>query len=204
MSERTITNRAYIPISTDIILARYEENINWIDALKQKFRVFVYNKGSQLNIPNYPIHKIETLQNTGREPHTYLYHIITNYDELANRNVFLQGNPIPHNTTIVEQLNSLDRFSEEISFRAFTERSLITFADGDPYHYNLFCNKFRSIIPEIPDKWFFDQGGCFLVSKDTIRLNPLDFYKQLYYFCNKDPDAPWIMERIWRWVFIKR
>ena len=47
--------------------------------------VTIYNKGDS-HIPNSI-----SLHNVGRESHTYLYHIVNNWDKLADRTVFFQG-----------------------------------------------------------------------------------------------------------------
>ena len=52
--------------------------------------IFIYNKGSTkvLNIKNS---SIINLPNVGYEAHTYLYHIVYNYDKLYNCILFLPG-----------------------------------------------------------------------------------------------------------------
>jgi len=67
-----------------IIVARYNENINWL--LPYKDICYIYNKGKQ-DIPGHLFHIIN-LPNYGRESHTYLYHIIQNYDHLTEYNIF--------------------------------------------------------------------------------------------------------------------
>ena len=66
-----------------IVVSRYNEDISW--TLKYSPNVVIYNKG-QDDIPN-----AISLPNVGRESHTYLYHIITNYHHLADLTVFVQG-----------------------------------------------------------------------------------------------------------------
>ena len=69
---------------TDIVLARYEEDISWVQPFLTEANVIIYNKGSPLN------GTIE-LPNVGRESHTYLHHIVHNYDDLAYWTVFSQA-----------------------------------------------------------------------------------------------------------------
>lgn len=66
-----------------IVVSRYNEDISW--TYKYQPNVIIYNKGKDhisgsIRIPN-----------VGRESHTYLYHIIQNYDSLPERIVFVQG-----------------------------------------------------------------------------------------------------------------
>jgi len=68
----------------DLVVARYQEDPAWT----RRFRsVFLYNKG-----PSLPggVHSIP-LPNVGREAHTYLHHIISNYHNLAPITAFFQG-----------------------------------------------------------------------------------------------------------------
>lgn len=67
----------------DIVVARYNEDISWTN--KYHPNVIIYNKGIET------IENSVSLSNVGRESHTYLYHITSNYDNLAERTVFVQG-----------------------------------------------------------------------------------------------------------------
>ena len=79
--------------SIDIVISRYNEPLDWLNTESftkytynpdYKTNIIIYNKGSYLNgtIP---------LPNVGRCDHTYLYHIINNYDNLADVTIFLPG-----------------------------------------------------------------------------------------------------------------
>jgi hypothetical protein len=76
----------------NIIISRYNEDLKWT-LLKpfNKFNYIVYNKGEDENFEKSKIKKIIKLNNVGREGHTYLYHIINNYNNLADINIFLPG-----------------------------------------------------------------------------------------------------------------
>lgn len=68
-----------------VVIARYNEDISWTQ--KIYYTVTIYNKGADL--PNSV-----KLPNIGRESHTYIEHIIRNYDSLDPNGitVFSQGN----------------------------------------------------------------------------------------------------------------
>jgi hypothetical protein len=51
----------------------------------------VYNKGVNNKFEKYNVKSIINLKNVGRCDHTYLYHIINNYDNLANITFFCPG-----------------------------------------------------------------------------------------------------------------
>tara|TARA_A100001015_G_C14323310_1_gene456449 strand:+ start:101 stop:412 length:312 start_codon:yes stop_codon:yes gene_type:complete len=66
-----------------IVVSRYNEDISWTE--KYSPHVIIYNKGVD------SIQNAISLPNVGRESHTYLYHIISNYHNLAERTIFVQG-----------------------------------------------------------------------------------------------------------------
>lgn len=67
----------------EIVIARYNEDLTWIEPYLSN--TTIYNKGL-----DYIDNSIK-IPNVGRESHTYLYHIINNYDNLADRTIFFQG-----------------------------------------------------------------------------------------------------------------
>ena len=88
------------PHSLDIIIAHYNEDLSWIEearALCETARFFIYTKGIHSSTSAlYPFAIVVPLPNVGRESHTYLHHIITHYDDLAEHVLFTQGNPFDH------------------------------------------------------------------------------------------------------------
>jgi hypothetical protein len=79
-------------IDIEIVVARYNENLKWLnDASFNKYYIKCYNKGSNNDIKINSAHEIINLTNVGRCDHTYLYHIVNNYDNLADFTVFLPG-----------------------------------------------------------------------------------------------------------------
>ena len=56
-----------------IVVARCSENISWLRS--ESNNCIIYNKGNQLNLCNEIM-----LKNVGRESHTYLHYIISNYE----------------------------------------------------------------------------------------------------------------------------
>jgi hypothetical protein len=90
-----------INLDHTFVIARYKENINWTRYLPGK--VIIYNKGPELILPeNRGNIQIVNSENVGREAHTYLYHIIQNYDNLSERVTFLQGDPFDHSPYLIE------------------------------------------------------------------------------------------------------
>lgn len=88
----------------NIVVANYKENIDW--ALPYSDIVIIYNKGDRV-INNFPV--VYNIPNIGREGHTYLYHICSRYNQLANRTFFLQAEWISHNPSILYGIDNYDK-----------------------------------------------------------------------------------------------
>lgn len=76
-----------------MVISRYNEDLEWLkEEPFNKYPVIIYNKGTNDNFYKSPnIKDIINIENVGREGHTYLYHIITNYNNLNNIIIFLPG-----------------------------------------------------------------------------------------------------------------
>jgi len=78
--------------SQEIVIARYNENLEWIkEEPFNRHPIIVYNKSDNENFSKNNVKKIVKLPNIGRELHSYFYHIIKNYDNLSDVTIFLPG-----------------------------------------------------------------------------------------------------------------
>eukprot|EP00494_Astrolonche_serrata_P033528 UN33797 len=68
----------------EIVLARYDESVYW-NRMYEDITT-VYNKGSYLEGDN-----VIELENVGREGHTFLTHVVRNWDNLADWTIFSQA-----------------------------------------------------------------------------------------------------------------
>eukprot|EP00932_Pfiesteria_piscicida_P009769 SRR837773.2056.p1 GENE.SRR837773.2056~~SRR837773.2056.p1 ORF type:complete len:342 (+),score=46.74 SRR837773.2056:135-1028(+) len=105
-----------------MVVARYDEDLQWatkvaarIDerGLAGKVAITVYNKGQPWALPkNYTsrVLRFRTLPNLpeGREGHTFLTHVATHYDSVADTTAFLQGSPATHLPNIEDVLSNYD------------------------------------------------------------------------------------------------
>jgi hypothetical protein len=99
----------------EIVVARFNENLEWINLPPfNKYNIKCYNKGNDNNFNiQYP-HEIFKLDNVGRCDHTYLYHIVNNYDNLKDYTVFLPGSndisyKLAKSTLIMEEIEKKDK-----------------------------------------------------------------------------------------------
>lgn len=76
----------------DIVVSRYDENLEWCKPYADM--CVVYNKGEPLK--NNFGYKIRHLKNVGRESHTYLSHIVCNWESMNEYTLFVQGGHIGH------------------------------------------------------------------------------------------------------------
>ena len=78
----------------EIVISRFKENICWL-AEEQYAKDFktIYNKGlPDIEKRNeFSLCNEISLPNVGREGHSFLYHIVHNYDNLADVTIFLPG-----------------------------------------------------------------------------------------------------------------
>ena len=76
----------------EIVIARYNEDLKWTAELPfNNYQYTVYNKGIDENFEKCNVDKIINLPNVGRCDHTYLYHIVHNFNKLAPITIFIPG-----------------------------------------------------------------------------------------------------------------
>ena len=64
----------------EVVISRYSENIQWITNINKN--VIIYNKGNDLDV------SCIKLNNVGRESHTFLTHILKNYNNIKDSTFF--------------------------------------------------------------------------------------------------------------------
>ena len=200
------------------VIARYSEDVSWANDLK--FSYTIYNKGKD-TIPGS-----KTLDNIGREAHTYFTHIVLNYNSLQDFTVFLQGNPFPHmqETADVHVLNKLviENAGKQRAFTPFAWFRLACDQLGRPHDMNDPAKKGRwagygKDIPvgKVFEKLFHHPApqkfiataptGLFMVSRDRILCRPIGFYQAALKLILKDPDdtdnTGHAFERLWNTIF---
>lgn len=103
----------------DIVVAHYKENIDWIRGLNHPSirRVFVYTKGPVVSDLNDERVFHSYLPNVGRESHTYLWHCVHNFKDIAEGRMsdftfFVQGAPHSMDAkTIIAWIDEAERYS---------------------------------------------------------------------------------------------
>jgi len=189
-------------MSRELVVAHYNENLDWLNFIKENFpdvKITVYTKGKT------SWDGALKLENVGRESHTYLTHIIENYDNLSQFTTFIQGNPFEH-CGIDHVINMLTVDPGGYVFPSSPIRP-----DGN--------EKFVEIESKYPVKdsngnmgqWWFKIFGKpinsvfavwnaqFTVRKELIKNRSLEFYKNALTTVDHDqtPEECHFFERAW-------
>ena len=215
----------------EIVVGRFSENLDWLG--KAQFiadNYVIYNKNplSPIKCPENQSCYVEELPNVGREGHSYLHHIITNYESLAEVTVFLPGSiTFEFNQLTSKRVTEKARKTLNTVFtRAYKKDILTKFEsyqkDG---HYeatnaaNLAANPDTKLLdcPERPfGAWFRknfphivepvygnSQWGIFAVGKQHILQHPKEYYERLikYLDHHHNPEAGHFFEVAWGAVF---
>jgi hypothetical protein len=208
------------PDDVMIVISRYNEDLEWLkEEPFNKYPVIVYNKGINDDFYKSPmIKKIINLENVGREGHTYLYHIITNFHNLNNITLFLPGstdNETKINYTLatineIEQTHDAAFILHETD-ETFFDFQLDNWESTNDRNKNINSdNKLKESEYRPMGSWFekyfnhlfldkTSHWGIFSVNKNTILKNNIKHYIK---FLNQiddhhNPEVGHYIERCW-------
>jgi hypothetical protein len=192
----------------DIVIARYNEDINWLTMIDTtKYNVKIYNKGeNNINFEFIP------LENFGRDAHTFLTYIVDNFNNLPEYVIFLQGNPFEHQKNVIDVIKNHDNqpfvclsdniLDERIDswYENLVEiNSPMTFPNMKRFGLRETANAILG--DETPQKCQFAAGQQYIVNKKYILNRDLEFYKNIVKRFEIDFVLPWHIERIWFNIF---
>ena len=178
----------------NIIVSYYNENLDWIINNNLQDYCIIYNKSD-----HYYTNSIK-LNNVGREGHTYLYHIINNYNNLNDINIFTQGNPFDHCNDFINKVHNIN-----IGYNTLSNNILNIKNYKCDNHENIPIKEICDNLKLNTNGYFdFGTGAIFSVDKDTILKHPLEFYKQCIQYLENDinPIQGYVFERIWKLIFL--
>lgn len=222
------TNHKPLTKTVEIVIARYNEDLSW---LKQhpfnQYNVVIYNKGTNHNF--YKPEKlkyVENLKNVGKCDHTYLYHIIKNYNNLADVTIFLPGScnmewklkkakrmihqirknnraVILYNENMENVLDKIYNFYLDFYENAFEiNRIGNSTSDFEPSKIRPFGKWYNYHFSDIRLK-YVTYGGVFSISKEDVHNNPPYFYQNLLdeISNSSNPEVGHYIERSWYSIF---
>ncbi|XP_022083668.1 uncharacterized protein LOC110975458 isoform X3 [Acanthaster planci] len=196
----------------EVVVSHYNEPLDWLKPCAEQAG-HVYHKGSDRG-PPFDMYKWERLPNVGREAHTYLYHILQNYDSLAEVTVFLQGHGSqPHITWC---------FADPAEFVAMAKKNIFCKKHGSYGNWgriNHFgkwlkdlkagsMRRAKSTVGEFYTALFGTRppravpacyAGCFSASRANLQRHPKTFYQKALSFVNdhSNPEEGHYFERLW-------
>ncbi|GAB3712679.1 hypothetical protein GCM10027592_51330 [Spirosoma flavus] len=194
----------------ELVVAHYTENLNWLGNLPRGLAVAVYDKS-----PTDTYLGGIALPNIGREAHTYLHHIVSRYDSLAEWTIFCQGKPFDHAYDFKKSLRAFVDNPETISQTGFRWLGHLIDTD-DNQGYRLFkpwsknddgrgldLRGFHSALfgTDGPATYTFVLGAQFAVQRSVLRQRSVSFYENALAVSSTFPDAAHCFERSWDHVF---
>lgn len=197
------------------IIARFNEDLAWLDRIPPN-EVLIYNKGEPI-----PGKNVIELPNVGRESHTYLSFIVSNYSTLPDVTIFSQGyihDHVPLTTLSdadylrvlgdkAEQSGISDNFGTTAIALDWNIRQQVdliqNFNVRDPTKVTFgywFKDNFGMDFPASNCK--ISYGSVFAMRKDKILSRPKHFYARLLaqHAGENAPIEAHFLERSWYYI----
>ena len=157
----------------EIVVAKYKEDTAWTQALENNATIYCKSPDDG---------RYTQLPNIGREYGNYLHHIVTRYDSLARRTLFLQGDPFFH------RLPPFDEFAlstDDFLSLANMHHSMAQTVDWGWPDQTVDGNvkqAFLKLLERDADfpRFSFTWGAQFAVSRELIQSHPKSYYQKLY------------------------
>jgi hypothetical protein len=210
----------------EMVIARYNEDLNWLkDEPFNKYKSIVYNKGINDNFEKYNVKNIIKLQNIGRCDHTYLYHIINNYDNLADITFFCPGslNMESKINKGIQILNNVEKYNNTVIISDYYDNlkdNLYDFKldnwEASDKSNKIINNESKLELAKIRPfgKWFENKFGDLIIhhcsyqgimaiSKKHILQNSKEHYINIIKDVenSSNPEAGHYIERSWEAIF---
>eukprot|EP00428_Durinskia_dybowskii_P087530 CAMPEP_0170448048 /NCGR_PEP_ID=MMETSP0117_2-20130122/50498_1 /TAXON_ID=400756 /ORGANISM="Durinskia baltica, Strain CSIRO CS-38" /LENGTH=268 /DNA_ID=CAMNT_0010709187 /DNA_START=63 /DNA_END=869 /DNA_ORIENTATION=- len=225
----TELSHATVP-SVNVIIARYKEplvHLRWLHHIPH----IIYSREKESITDTDVLNTVFQPINVGREGWIYADHIVQNYNNLSDINIFSQAeNP---GREIIFRKYTEDLFSGAVSVEtlngfAYLGTQCLTVRSGMGSvaevreKYNISATAYErsqegmyEIISKIimktnlppQDNLRFNPNGLFAVSKESILSNPISYYIRLRDVVLGDGDQPYfknegiVLERSWAYVF---
>jgi hypothetical protein len=213
--------------SCDLVIARYKETLSWLPKYDEyNFRnVIIYNKGDNdglCPIKKSPCNQI-MLKNEGRCDHTYLWHIINNYDNLADVTVFCKGSSDMHRERKKLPFTIKKVFETHDTVMSVSIHPKPIHIDAENFQLDQYqsSNPQNRSSPEMKKatirpfgKWYKAHfpgmstrvavySGIFAVSRTHIHQRPKGFYEKMIKELegHPNPEAGHYFERSWVTIF---
>lgn len=226
--------------SCDMVIALYKEDLDWLKNYDYDFRnIFLYNKNQENNNKTSQDLKCTmkgkecvkiNLINEGRCDHTFLYHIVHHYDELADVTIFTKGSSDLHRERkkldfitkkvfeTKDSVFSVDRTSVPIEIH-LKDFSMSHWHSSHPNNKDsgimgVFSRKLEPADPRPFGKWYskyfpntrvyyISYAAVMAISKAHIHQHPKSYYEAFLKQLegSSNPEVGHYFERAWIAVF---
>ncbi len=196
----------------EIVVAKYKEDIGWLELFFKSCHV--YDKGGE-TFPAYDVWRWESVPNIGRESHTYLYHIINNYNCLCDVTLFTQGLVMDHGLTVSDVIQTINH-AESNGFKQCHVMSDLYSNWGRMNHSGKWLSELKSghmrkasttfgefynhvIGADHPAFITIYYAAIFTVRRDVIQQKSIEYYIDIIRYVNDhvNPEEGHYFERIW-------
>lgn len=225
------------PRQVEVVIARYNEpNIEILfSKIPKEYKITIYNKGPKDNlvIPDHEASRINVidLPNVGRCDHTYLHHIVKNYNSgLSDVTIFIVASALDDSMykksaklkvvldSVSRSYTSVFPVVKPVKLEKLYNFNLVNYTATNKANKDLNPQSTLQLCPIRPfGKWYeevfkgfevpelipVNVNAIFAVDKLHIKNRPLSLYKKLlsYVDSHSNPEAGHYMERSWTTLF---
>lgn len=181
--------------SREFVIAKYHRQTDWTKSLNGK--VTIYNKCKETLLSD----EIYLENNVGRCIHTYITHILINYNNLADEIFFSQDSPFEHVPDYVDLVNNIKNLNKFECLTCYITQPRMILTEGKSIDIQVLDFWNFLFLSECPENLNFCVATHFAVDKKTIHLRTENFYKKLLCILETRFEAPWEIERILPYCF---
>lgn len=192
----------------ELVLALWNRDFSWTKKLSPDVKITKYNK----NKDTLKEDEIFLSPNVGRDVHTFFWHIVNNYDNLADYTFFSQDHIDDHVINYPEIINgdveSIGKYAiQDLGGCWFFQTGMPTLIEvyqgNCKWHPGLPLREMWKLVfgDEIPERIYFTAAGHFCVTKEHVHQYPVERYKKVLEVLENHVIAPWCIERFEAYIF---
>jgi hypothetical protein len=214
----------------EIVVAKYKEDVSWLKDIT--IPVYVYDKcpevKCEVELPeNVVFIPLDNLRNA-REAHSYLAHIVSRMDELADLTFFVQGDPFEHCPDFMDRIKidyedatSLttqytdtwpDWDIKQLDKVDYVQGFEVRYGDAYRYTNNKYYHNQRwldmiwtKVFPmaPLPQEFHFGYGAMWAVPRKRILQRLPQFWSWCLHEVTTEPKilTAWSYEVLWKYIF---
>jgi len=185
---------------TTLVVARYQEPLDWLDDVPSEWRIVVYDKsGDRPDGPDK--HRTIRRPNVGREAETFLWHNVTAAP--GGYTIYLQGNPFDHCPDPIGQAKFIMGRGDRVGWLG---PHYDTAWNVEPHRLEdlpmeAVWNALFPFQPQ-PRRFSFPAGAQMVVWQSAISGRPYEFWLEAHELaCIDDWRVAHCFERLWPTIY---